>query len=85
VVDGGSVTGTPGVSAEALRSISTPDRVQTRLGTLEFDDRAPTDATASLLWDHLDFVHTVEGFLEGFPGASLIEPRPVSACREGTP
>jgi len=27
--------------------------------------------TASLLWDHLDFVHAVEGFLEGFPGASL--------------
>lgn len=23
------------------------------------------------MWDHLDFVHAVEGFLEGFPGASL--------------
>jgi hypothetical protein len=65
------LTEAPGVSAETLRSISTPDLVPTRLGTLEFDDGAPTDATASLLWDHLDFVHAVEGFLEGFPGASL--------------
>ena len=52
-----------GVSAEALQSISTPDKVESRLGTLEFDDGAPSDATAALLYDHLDFVHGVEAFL----------------------
>ena len=42
-----------------LRSVSTPDRVESRLGTLEFRDGAPTKATAELLYDHLDFVHGV--------------------------
>ena len=36
-----------GVTAETLASISTPDRVETSLGTLEFDDGAPSEATAS--------------------------------------
>ena len=29
--------------------------VESRLGTLEFDDGAPSEATAALLYDHLDF------------------------------
>ena len=49
-------------------SISTPDRVESRLGTLEFDDGAPSEATAALLYDHLDFVHGVEAFLGALPG-----------------
>ena len=60
-----------GVSAETLRSISTPDRVESRLGTLEFRDGAPTKATAELLYDHLDFMHGVEAFISSFPAASL--------------
>jgi hypothetical protein len=42
----------PRVSAEMLRSTSTPDTVESRLGTLEFTDGAPTKATAELLYDH---------------------------------
>jgi hypothetical protein len=61
-----------GVSAEALQSVSTPDRVDSRLGVLEFDDGAPSEATAALLYDHLDFVHAVEAFLGAIPGASLV-------------
>ena len=56
---------------EALTAISTPDRVESRLGPLEFDDGAPSEATAALLYDHLDFVHGVEAFLGALPGASL--------------
>ena len=41
-----------GVSAETLRSISTPDRVESRLGTLEFVDGAPTEATAAHLMEN---------------------------------
>jgi hypothetical protein len=59
-------------SADTPVSITTPDRVESRLGTLEFDDGAPSAATAELLYDHLDFVHGVEAFIEGFPGASLV-------------
>jgi hypothetical protein len=70
-------TGRDGVSAETLRSISTPDRVESRLGTLEFHDGAPSKATAERLYDHLDFVHGVEAFINAFPGAS------VAAIRQG--
>ena len=59
------------VSAETRRSISTPDKVESRLGTLEFDDGAPSEATAALLYDNLDFLHAVEAFLGALPGASL--------------
>jgi hypothetical protein len=59
------------VSAETLRSISTPERVETRLGTLAFDDGAPSQETAALLYDNLDFMHGVEAFINSFPGASL--------------
>lgn len=65
------------VSVETLRSISTPDRVESRLGTLEFDDGAPTESTAELLYNHLDFVHGVEAFLGAFPAASM------AAMRQG--
>ena len=34
-------------------SITTPDTVQSRLGTLEFNDGAPTPDTAERLYDHL--------------------------------
>jgi len=65
------VTMQAGVSEESLRSISTPDRVETRLGTLEFDDGAPSDRTAALVYDHLDFSHAVEAYLGALPGVSL--------------
>jgi hypothetical protein len=60
----------PEVSAETLASLSTPDRVESRLGSLEFRDGAPSDATVDLLYDNLDFLHGVEAFINAFPGAS---------------
>ena len=42
-----------------------PDR------TLEFSDGFPTQTTAELLYDHLDFLRGVEAFLSGVPAASL--------------
>ena len=59
------------ITAEELASISTPDKVESRLGTLEFNDGAPSEATAALLYDNLDFVHGVQAFLGALPGASL--------------
>lgn len=59
------------IPKEVLDSISTPDRVETRLGTLEFLDGAPSQATVDTLYDHLDFLHGVNAFLNAFPGASL--------------
>ena len=65
----------PEVSSETLKSISTPDKVESRLGTLEFDDGAPSEATAALLYDHLDFIHGVQAFMGAYPGASVVAVR----------
>ena len=58
-------------TTDMLASTSTPDKVESRLGTLEFNDGAPSEATAALLYDHLDFIHGVEAFMGALPGASL--------------
>jgi hypothetical protein len=57
-----------GVTEEALQSVSTPDRVESRLGTLEFDDGAPSAETAALVYDNLDFQNGVQAFLGAIPG-----------------
>ena len=59
------------VSEEVLDSISTPNEVETRIGTLEFFDGIPTKETAKLLYDNLDFLRGVETFLNGMPAASV--------------
>jgi hypothetical protein len=58
------------VSTETLRSISTPEQLDSRLGRLEFVDGVPSGETAELVYDHLDFVHALNVFLNGYPGAS---------------
>jgi hypothetical protein len=56
---------------EIPAKIQTPDRVETRIGPLEFNDGFPTAATAERLFDHLDFLRGVEAFLQCVPAASL--------------
>jgi hypothetical protein len=58
------------VTTETLRSIATPDRLETRLGALELVDGVPTRETTETVYDHLDFAHALNVFLNGFPGAS---------------
>ena len=58
-------------------SITTPDRVETRIGTLEFFDGFPTPKTIDLVYDNLDFMRGVESFLTTMPAASIL------AIREG--
>jgi hypothetical protein len=58
-------------------SITTPDRVETRIGTLEFFDGFPTPETVELVYDNLDFMRGVEAFLSTMPAASIL------AMREG--
>ena len=59
------------VSKEVLDSISTPDQVETSIGTLEFLDGAPLPETADKVYDYLDTMRGVDAFLKGMPGASL--------------
>ena len=50
--------------------ITTPDSVETRLGTLTFIDGFPDDATVQTVYDNLDFQRGVQAFLAAMPGAS---------------
>jgi hypothetical protein len=44
-------------------SLVTPDKVETRIGTLEFKDGAPTPETMQKVYDHLDFTHAFQAFV----------------------
>ena len=60
-----------GISDAELKSIHTPDTVNTSIGTLNFIDGAPTVETAELVYDNLDRMRGVDAFLKGMPGASV--------------
>lgn len=51
-------------------SITTPDVVETSLGTLRFFDGFPDEATVQKVYDNLDFQRGVQAFLTGMPAAS---------------
>ncbi len=55
--------------------ITTPDKVPSSIGTLEFFDGVPTEETAEKVFDYLDRARGVDAFLKGVPGASLQELR----------
>jgi hypothetical protein len=59
------------VSKEELKSISTPDSVETSIGTLKFFDGVPTDDTVKKVYDNLDRMRGVQVFLDTLPGASM--------------
>ena len=52
-------------------AITTPNSVDTRLGTLKFFDGFPDDATTQKVYDNLDFERGVQAFLTAMPGASV--------------
>ena len=52
-------------------NITTPDVVETSIGTLKFFDGVPTKETAQLTQDFLLKSRGVDAFLKGIPGASL--------------
>lgn len=60
-----------GYNTPIPRSIMTPDKVETRIGTLEFFDGVPSQKTAQLTLDNLFFLRGVEAFLNGVPMASI--------------
>lgn len=62
---------TPGFNNKIPEKILTPDKVETRLGTLNFVDGVPTTETTQKVYDHLDFLRGVEVFLNFISAASL--------------
>ena len=60
-----------GYNTPIPEEITTPDVVDSRIGTLKFTDGVPTAETAETLFDHLDFLRGVEAFLNCIPAASM--------------
>jgi hypothetical protein len=58
-------------------SITTPDKVKTRIGTMEFKDGMPSKETLDKVYDNLDFTHAFEAFVDTFQGVNM------AAIREG--
>lgn len=71
--------GHPSAPSEAYaptpESISTPELVPTRIGTLHFFDGLPDAQTVETAYDHLDFLRAVRAFLGTIPGASMVAMR----------
>ena len=51
--------------------ITTPEHVNSPIGTLDFRDGIPSAGTAAKLYDYLDLTRGVEAFLNGFSGVSM--------------
>ncbi|WP_414645903.1 DUF1254 domain-containing protein [Bradyrhizobium sp. 26S5] len=58
-------------SAPISPAISTPDKVETRIGSLDFKDGMPSKETIAKVYDNLDFTHAFEAFVNTFQGVSI--------------
>ncbi|BFM39261.1 conserved hypothetical protein [Synechocystis sp. LKSZ1] len=73
--NGQSLTGDPAnpklkFSTPLPPGIASPAKVETRLGTLNFFDGFPDEATAKKLYDNLDFQRAVQAYLLAIPAVS---------------
>lgn len=61
----------PGATGKAIRAaITTPDVIETRIGTLRFQDGMPSRETLDTVYDHLDFTHAFEAFVNAMQGVN---------------
>lgn len=58
------------VSSGTLSSIGVAEQLETRLGTLDFVDGLPSEEAVEKVYDHLDFAHALNVYLDGFAAAS---------------
>jgi hypothetical protein len=65
------------MTTEIPHGITTPDKVDSSIGTLNFVDGFPTEATIQKTYDYLDTMRAVDVFVNSIPVASLV------AVREG--
>ncbi|MGY2902653.1 hypothetical protein [Bradyrhizobium sp. URHC0002] len=52
-------------------SITTPDKVETRVGTIDFKDGAPSKATLEKVYDEIDSANAQRAFSDTFQGVSI--------------
>jgi hypothetical protein len=65
----------PGVSAEELSALSSPDALDTQFGTMRFFDGVPLPETVERSYDTLDLMRGVDVFLNCMRGASMLAMR----------
>jgi len=58
--------------------VASPDRIESRLGTLNLFDGFPDKATAEKLFDNLDFQRAVQAYLLAIPAVSQVADRDAS-------
>jgi hypothetical protein len=63
------------VTPTELDAISIPDKVETSIGTLEFFDGVPRDATIATVYDNLDRMRGMEVFLDNVGAVSMYSVR----------
>jgi hypothetical protein len=66
-----AATEQPAAQGAIPPSITTPAKVESRIGTLDFKDGAPSKATLDKVYDHLDFTHAYEAFVNTMQGVSV--------------
>ena len=64
-------TPTPGFNNKIPESILTPDKVETKLGTLEFFDGIPNEKAAAALFANLDLNRGLQALLNGMPASNF--------------
>lgn len=52
-------------------AITTPDQVESQIGLLEFNDGAPTQDTATAVYDNLMYTHAFDAFVNTFQGVNM--------------
>jgi hypothetical protein len=64
-------TDKPKMATEIPPGIATPDKLETRIGSLTSVDGVPDKETAEKIYENLDFHHGVQAFLSGIQIASM--------------
>lgn len=72
LVCGTAVPAIADVDEATIRALSAPDRIETQLGTLEFDKGAPSKSTIDTVRDAVDFARALEVYNNSFRGASAL-------------
>jgi hypothetical protein len=67
----GTALAEPKFSADVPAKITTPESVETRIGTLKFKNGAPDTATSALVYDNLDHMRGAQAFLRGMSATSV--------------
>ena len=56
-------------------SLTTPDKVQTRIGVLDFKDGMPSKDTLAKVYENLDFARGFDAFLHTYQGVNMFKLR----------